>query len=93
MPCMSWACRGRARATEHVAGAEVECLWRLGLPRRELVPGDEVAIERLRAEIVVALGSVASDQAGMAWSPRHGARQLSRHVLDRAFGTEHRSFR
>jgi len=86
--------RDRDEIVRHVLAAETQYARKLGVRLPE--PGDEAAIDRLRAAVV---GAVRSDRTtapgergrGSGWPVRYAVRRMAWHVLDHAWEIEDRA--
>jgi hypothetical protein len=76
--------RNRDKIVEHVLGAEVAYVRRLGLRHRQPSVGDTAAIADHRTAILDALQSATEAR----WPPRYTARRMAWHVMDHAWEIE-----
>jgi hypothetical protein len=85
--------RDRDKMYDHVLGAEVMYVRKLGVRSPEIEVGQKKAIARHRAAVAAALRGATGppDPDEKRWLPRYTARRIAWHVLDHAWEMEDRS--
>ncbi|HEY2794323.1 MAG TPA: hypothetical protein VGJ28_18310 [Micromonosporaceae bacterium] len=80
--------RDRDKMIDHVYGAEVSYLRKLGVKHKQPAIGDTGAITAIRTD---ALAAMTDPPADSAWPMRYLARRLAWHVLDHAWEMQDKS--
>jgi len=84
--------RDRAKMVDHVLGAEVAYLRKVGLKLAQPPADDRVAIDGVRAAFLDTLREArAPEPATKSWPYRYAARRVAWHVLDHAWEMQDRS--
>ena len=85
--------RDRDRMVDHVLGAEVAYVRKLGLKLRQPDLGDRAAIAEVRSVILDTLRSARAPlpELEKGWPYRYAARRIAWHVLDHAWEMQDRS--
>ena len=85
--------RDRDKLIGHVIGAETAYARKLGVARKQSVPGDVAAIGELRSAIAAVVGapSDGSPVVPNGWTTRYAARRIAWHVLEHAWEMQDRA--
>ena len=85
--------RDRDKLIGHVIGAETAYARRLGVARKQSVPGDVAAIGELRSAIAAVVGAPSDGSLVVpnGWTTRYAARPIAWHVLEHAWETQDRA--